>query len=114
MGNRSNQSAPSAEAGLREYYSVLNRGNLLDGWSRLTPDFQRKYSRNSFDSYTSWWTQVQRTDLREVSVLNSDTNQAIVRARLIYFLKDGRKSSEISTFRLVRQGDRWLFADVIR
>ena len=106
--------APSADIGLRDYYATLNQGNYQDGWNRLTPDFQRNYSRNSYDSYTNWWTQVKRTEVREATVLEQNGDQAIVQARLIYRLRRGGSSTETQAFRLVRQGDRWLFADVVQ
>ncbi|MGD1936545.1 MAG: protein kinase [Cyanophyceae cyanobacterium] len=112
--NATQSNASAAEAGLRQYYSVLNQGNFREGWNRLTPEFQRNFSENSFDSYTGWWTQVQRTDVNSITVLESSADAAVVRAQLVYSLRNGRRSSETSTFRLVRQGDRWLFADVVQ
>ena len=106
--------APGADVGLRDYYRTLNQGNYQEGWSLLTPEFQRNHSRNSFDSYTSWWRQVQRTDVNNARVLEQTGDQAIVQAQLVYFLRDGGQSSETRSFRMVRQGDRWLFADVVR
>ena len=106
--------AAAADQGLRDYYRALNQGNYQEGWSRLTPEFQRKHSRNSFESYTDWWTQVQRTEVESAQVLEGNGDQALVQAQLVYHLQRGGKTSERRVFRLVRQGDRWLFADVVQ
>jgi hypothetical protein len=83
---------------IRSYFALLP-GNTDAAWNRLTPSFQQGHAqgRAYFDSFWSRYSSVTASD-----VSGSAPDGAT--ATLTYVTKDGTRTVERDTFRLVRQG----------
>ncbi|GAB4352428.1 MAG: hypothetical protein Fur0042_20950 [Cyanophyceae cyanobacterium] len=106
---------PNPADAVRDYFAIVDRGDYETGWTLLTPDFQRNHSRDSYDSYTDWWRSVERTDIEDLRVLSVNGDTALVRARIAYRLRNGRRTNATtSVYELRWDEDRlqWRFADV--
>ncbi len=112
-GDRRPTSDPTT--GITSYYNLINRGDYAAGWERLTPRFRREHSRNSYDSYTNWWEQVEAVEIVESQTPTQGDDAATVQVRLIYRMKTGPNATETQRYRLVWDRDRalWLFDDVL-
>jgi hypothetical protein len=83
---------------IRTYFGLLP-GNTDAAWNRLTPSFQQGHAqgRAYFDSFWGDYSSVTATD-----VAGTTPDQAS--ATVTYVAKDGTRTVERDTFRLVRQG----------
>ncbi|GAA1278992.1 serine/threonine-protein kinase [Saccharothrix xinjiangensis] len=75
------------EQAVRDYYALVP-GNLEDGWARLAPSMQG--AQGGFDSYKSWWDQVESVELDEIEY-NEDFAYVI---EVTFRMKDGTTSEE--------------------
>ena len=89
-------SAQLADA-IRSYFALLP-GNTDAGWNRLTPAFQqgKAQGRSYYDEFWGQYSSVTAT-----GVSGSTPDEAS--ATLTYVAKDGTRTVEHDTFRLVRQ-----------
>jgi eukaryotic-like serine/threonine-protein kinase len=96
------ESPPSAEQ-LREaitsYYALMP-DNTAQGWQRMTASYQAN-TAGSRRSYERFWSGFERITVRRVSATPPDR----ARATLIYYDKDGRVTTEPTSFQLVEEND---------
>ena len=104
---------PSSSQAVKDYYSILNRGEYSKTWGLLSPEFRRRYSENSFSSYKSWWNKVDRIAVGQTKLISQGENQAIVEVGLTYDLKDGRSIGDHKRFSLIFDNDtnNWVIDD---
>ncbi|WP_345414289.1 serine/threonine-protein kinase [Actinomycetospora chlora] len=84
-----------------DYYGLIPV-RLDEGWQRLTPSFQQQ-TAGGFDSYRSFWGQMQQVTVRGVSPAGGDE----VDATVTYRYQNGREVDERTVFRLVQQDGIW-------
>jgi hypothetical protein len=107
-------SRPSPDQAVRDYYTtIINTRQYQKGWTKLSYDFKRNHSRDSFNSYLDWWQQVERVDLQDVNLVQSDAKSAVVDVRLAYRMKDGRVAPESQRLSLIWDAatSTWLIDD---
>jgi hypothetical protein len=81
-----------------DYYALMP-DNLQEGWTRLTPSYQRLTS-HGFDGYRKFWRQYRHVSVSNVTGQTPDTAQAIV----TYVRKNGSRKADHTTFQLVLGG----------
>ncbi|MGH3793805.1 MAG: serine/threonine-protein kinase [Pseudonocardiaceae bacterium] len=88
-------------AAVTDYYGLMP-GNLPEGWTRLTVDYQRNHA-GGLTGYQNFWNAIQRVAVSDVSA----TQPATVNATITYFYKDGRVIEEQTSFGLVAEDGLW-------
>jgi cytoskeletal protein RodZ len=83
---------------VRNYFALLP-GNTDAAWNRLTPSFQQGHAQGR-DYFESFWGDYSSVTASDVQGASPDQ----VSATLTYVAKDGTRTVERDTFRLVRQG----------
>lgn len=94
--------APTAEQlarAISDYYGLLP-GNTDAGWARLTARYQGGHAGGR-QGYEDFWGAVQRVSVSKTSATPPGTVQATV----TYTYKDGRVIEELTSYRLVSDGD---------
>ena len=109
----SESSNSSSSMAIKDYYSMLNSQKYSTTWGLLSPEFKRRYSKNSFSSYETWWNKVDRIAVGQTKQVSQGENQAIVEVSLTYHLKDGRSIGDQKRFSLIFDNDtnNWLIDD---
>ncbi len=59
-------------------------------WSLSTPSFQHRDPTESYESYVTWWSSVDRVDVHSVKVLENDGHFAGIRVVVTFYLHDGQ------------------------
>ncbi len=95
-------SKPSPTDTVRDYYSNLINNRQYDkGWSKLSDNFKRNHSNDSFDTYIGWWNLVERVQIESVKLVESGAESAVVNVRLAYIMKNGQFQQESQRFSMV-------------
>ncbi|MCX7593075.1 MAG: protein kinase [Fischerella sp.] len=107
---------PSPEEFVRNYYATINQGGYQAAWNQLSPNYQnnRRLHPNGYLSYVDWWGgQVQQVDVKQVSLLETGTQTATVKAQLQYLMKNGKKAPGSVHFFLFwdAENSKWVVAD---
>jgi serine/threonine-protein kinase len=107
---------PSPEEFVRNYYATINQGEYQAAWNQLSPNYQnnRRLHPNGYLSYVDWWGgQVQQVEVKQVSLLETGTQTATVKAQLKYLLKNGKKAPGSVNFSLLwdAENSKWVVAD---
>ncbi|MGQ0840154.1 protein kinase domain-containing protein [Actinokineospora sp.] len=89
------------QAAVIDYYALVP-GNLQEGWTRLTPKYQRSPA-GGYSGYQAFWNQMSGVRVPEATGTQGDTVEATVE----YAFKDGRGLRERHRYSLVRQDGRW-------
>jgi hypothetical protein len=89
------------QAAVSDYYALMPT-NLQEGWRRLTTDYQTNHA-GGFSGYQTFWDAIGQVDIRDVSA----TSPTAVTATISYFFKDGRITTEQTTFGLVAEDGQW-------
>jgi serine/threonine protein kinase len=87
-----------------DYYHLMP-GNLAQGWTWMTPDYQQHHA-GGWSGYQSFWSQVQRVAASNVTASAPST----VTATVDYYYKNGSFVEERTLYGLVFQQGRWLIA----
>ncbi|MBS2964616.1 protein kinase [Actinocrinis puniceicyclus] len=87
-----------------DYYRLMP-GNLNQGWTWMTADYQTNHAGGR-DGYDSFWSQIQRVSVSAVTAQAPSS----VEATIDYYYKDGTVIEERTRFGLVLQQGRWLIA----
>lgn len=72
--------------------------NTAEGWPLMTANYKANTAR-SRQSYERFWSDFERVRVREMSV--SPPNR--VRATIVYYYKDGRVMTELTSIRLAEE-----------
>lgn len=83
-----------------DYYRLLP-DNLRDGWARLTPAYRSGHA-GGFNGYRDFWRQFRNVSASDVS--GERPNTAV--ATIVYTAKNGQRTTERTSFRLVMSGGR--------
>ncbi|TFI54849.1 serine/threonine protein kinase [Mastigocladus laminosus UU774] len=107
---------PSPEEFIQTYYATINQGQYQTAWYQLSPNYQnnKRLHPNGYLSYIDWWGgKVQQVEVEQVSLIESNTETAIVSAQLKYILKTGNESSSSINFSLLwdAENNKWVIAD---
>ena len=98
---RSPESSSSREARLREgvtrYYSLMPE-NTAEGWPLMTAYYKANTAR-SRQSYERFWSDFERVTVQGLSATSPDR----ARATIIYYYKDGRVMTELTSIRLAEE-----------
>ncbi len=98
---RSPEANSSREARLREgvtrYYALMPE-NTAEGWPLMTAYYKANTAR-SRRSYERFWSDFERVTVRRLSATPPDR----ARATIIYYYKDGRVMTELTSIRLVEE-----------
>jgi serine/threonine protein kinase len=95
-GSSSPTAAQLAEA-ITSYYALLP-GNTDRAWPRMTTTYQTNHAGGR-QAYEQFWSAIRRVTVRKVSA--SPPSRA--RATLVYYFKDGRVITELTSYELVRE-----------
>jgi len=74
---------PSPENAVRDYYSLINERQFQSAWRDLTPKFQRDRA-SGYNTFTDWWSTVDKVSINRARVVESKENSAIVDIDLTY------------------------------
>lgn len=74
---------PSPENAVRDYYSLINERQFQSAWRDLTPKFQRDRA-SGYNTFTDWWSTVDKVSINGARVVESKENSAIVDIDLTY------------------------------
>ncbi|GEM_PF-6442511 len=83
---------------LQDYFSQLNQKQYGKSWEMLSPAF--KYNQ-TFTFYQDWWNQVDRVEISNVKPQVLDNHSASIKARLRYYMKNGRLIDETHLLKLI-------------
>jgi len=88
-------SKPSAEQIVRDYYSTINNRDYETAWQQQSDKFKAnktpKRPNYNFQIFRNWWEkEVSWVKIKEVKVVKSNSDKAIVYVRLKYEKKSGR------------------------
>jgi hypothetical protein len=92
----------SPEDAAREYFALLDEGDIEAGWQRLTPRYQNESGGR--DSYEGFWSSIESVEVLEAS--QGDDLTAVVTLR--YTRDDGTSSEETNTIVFREQGGQLL------
>jgi serine/threonine protein kinase len=84
------------------YYALLP-GNLQQGWTRLTPKYQRDPA-GGYGGYQTFWDRIRAVRVSDVRALPGNRAEATVE----YSFKDGRIVLERHRYTLISQDNRWM------
>ena len=96
--------ADTLTATIVDYYHLMP-GNLTQGWTWMTADYQQNHA-GGWSGYQSFWSQIQRVAASGVTASPPST----VTATIDYYYKNGSHVQERTQFGLVLQQGRWLIA----
>jgi serine/threonine protein kinase, bacterial len=87
--NTLNTSQPSPESEVLNYYNDVNSHRYQSAWDRLPIKLQenKNIHPNGYASFTSWWQTVESVDVKQVSIIEKNVNNAKVYANLEDVLK---------------------------
>ena len=96
QNNTSNLYQPSPEKTIEDYYSAINQQQYQTAWNELSYQLQNdsKLHPNGYASYTDWWTTVAFVEIHQISLVDINSQEAIVDTRLTYIMQTGRRSSQ--------------------
>jgi hypothetical protein len=80
----------SPDRAMIDHYQAINNGNLDEAWSDLTTQFKGADLTKGRREFDEWWNSVRSTNIGEISVISNSGDRAVVRANLVYTLKQGR------------------------
>ena len=95
-------SSQTPAAAITAYYALMP-GNLEQGWTLLTPKYQRSPA-GGFEGYQRFWGQIGSVQVSGVTPIG----ESQVDATVVYNFKDGRVVRERHSYFLVLDGGRWL------
>ncbi len=91
---------------IRKYFSDLKQVPYSQTWNMLSSSMKHKVK--SFDNYKKWWNnQVDKVVLQSVEETGSNT----VKARLKYYLKNGKTTCSQDIFKLQIHEGKWFIYD---
>jgi len=93
----------SIEATVRDYYALINEGRLDDGFARLSPAYQ---NRTGKASYQGFWRTISKVEV--VSVTPGARSASL---QLRYTRRDGSVTTEGGLMRFTEAGDGTLLID---
>ncbi len=107
---------PSPEQAIQNYYANINQGQFQTSWDLLSPSLQnnRKLHPKGYVSYIDWWgNRVQSVDVKQVNLVQTNSETATVNARLQYSMKNGKTIPGSVNFILLwdAQSGRWIVGD---
>lgn len=100
--NTLSTSQPSPESEVLNYYNDVNSHRYQSAWDRLPIELQenRNVHPNGYASFTSWWETVESVDVKQVSIIEKNANNAKVNANLAYNMKKGNNKPLSLTYNL--------------
>lgn len=105
--NTSSANGPkSPEQFIRDYFRLLFARKYEITYAMLSSDFQ---SNHTFASYTSFWDSVERVNILLIDVRSETSSYAYVYVEANYYYKNGATTTAHTTYKLIRNGDSWLF-----
>ncbi len=74
------------------YYGKINYSEYETAWEMLSPNLQRDVSRHpqGYTSYLNWWQTVKLVE-GDVTLKETNTDTAVVDAKIRYVMKSGRE-----------------------
>jgi serine/threonine protein kinase len=88
----------------RDYFAVLDAGDIDGGWARLSPRYQEESGR---DAYYGFWSTIDSVEVLDARP-GDDDRSAVV--QLLYTRDDGSTATQTNTLRFV-DSDRGLLVD---
>ncbi len=111
-----NESRPSPEQAVRDYYSDINNRNYQDAWNKLPAGLRasKKLHPEGYVSYVNWFETVNQIEIQNVWLANSNPDSATVNIRFKYHMKAGNVASEYLRFSLLwdATNNRWQFDQI--
>jgi serine/threonine-protein kinase len=107
-------SKPSPTQAVQDYYSnLINNRKYEKGWSKLSDNFKRNHSNDSFATYQDWWNLVEQVKIENVKLVKSGAESAVVDVRLGYIMKNGDFKQESQLFSMIWDAatGSWLIDD---
>ena len=114
-----NHSLDQAKVSLKNYYALLNSGNIDSAWDYLSENIQlkifKRMSQYPVEEYKTWWQkEVHSTEIASLKYVEGypTITEAKLDAKLIYIL-DGRIkcSDDHSIIHLKKDGSKWVMFD---
>lgn len=105
----------SAEDFIKYYYEdLINSGNYDEAWSHLSKRFQDK--AGSYSEYTSFWSKIDKVNVKSVSLIQSFDNSAEVSVSLQFINNNGNVTNQTVGYILTWDSDqqKWLFVKGIK
>ena len=106
----------SPEQAIIDYYSNINNHLYNTGWSTLTNRFKNLNPgiKGGYQEYLDWWKSVQRAQIQNLKLVSITSTEAVVDARIKYFMKTGNVTSSSLRFFLVKNATKtsWLLNDI--
>lgn len=104
---------PSPEKVVENYYLKINQGKYKTAWNQFSPEFKdnKRLHPNGYFSYLSWWKgKVESVNVEKISIVEANTDTAIVNASLSYLMKNRRIIDTSVRFSLVwdAQNAKWM------
>jgi eukaryotic-like serine/threonine-protein kinase len=84
-------------AGVTRYYGLMPE-NTAEGWPLMTADYKANTAR-SRQSYERFWSDFERVTVRGLTAIPPDR----ARATIVYYYKDGRVMTELTSIRLAEE-----------
>ncbi|MBR8840169.1 MAG: protein kinase [Stigonema ocellatum SAG 48.90 = DSM 106950] len=107
---------PSPEEALQNYFLTINQGQYQTAWSQLSPNYQnnKRLHPKGYFSYIDWWAgQVQKVDVKRVSLVEASQETATVDTELKYQMKTGKVVPGSVRFSLLWdvENNKWVIAN---
>jgi hypothetical protein len=75
--------APSPIEFIETYYETINIKQFNKAWEMLTPQFQKQVAIN-YSEFKKWWSNVDKVDIQNISLVSQTDNMAIVTVQIAY------------------------------